>query len=203
MIRKFPLFIFIPLIFSGMSCSQPAFTDLAEDLVQPIIDVNLSDQLAAEDFFPALPSTGNLIQPDDFTYLGFFRLPDGSGGSDWDYSGHGLTYFPDGDPEGSVDGFPGSLFGFGHDHQLFVSEINIPEPVITTNLEEANTAQTLQTFADLSGGIFNTEGMSIPRAGPAYLAEPQPRLHFTFGQHIQDFEESHGWANLNLSNPDA
>lgn len=201
--RKFPLLIFIPLIFSGFSCSQPASTDLVEDQVQSASDVNPSDRPAAEDFLPALPSSGSLIQPEDFTYLGFFRLPEPSGGSDWDYSGHGLTYFPEGDPGGSADGFPGALFGFGHDHQLFVSEISIPEPAITTNLEEANTAQTLQPFADLTGGIFNTGGMSIPRAGLAYMAEPQHRLHFTFGQHIQDFEESHGWANLNLSNPDA
>ena len=203
MIRKLPLLIFIPLIFSGISCSQPASTDLVEDQVPSASDVNQPDRPAAEDFLPALPSSGSLIQPEDFTYLGFFRLPEPSGGSDWDYSGHGLTYFPDGDPGGSEDGFPGSLFGFGHDHQLFVSEISIPEPAITTNLEEANTAQTLQPFADLTGGIFNAEEMSIPRAGLAYMAEPQPRLHFTFGQHIQDFEVSHGWANLNLSTPDA
>ena len=203
MIRKLPLLIFIPLIFSGISCSQPVSTDLAEDQVQSASDVNQPDRPAAEDFLPALPSSGSLIQPEDFTYLGFFRLPEPSGGSDWDYSGHGLTYFPDGDPGGSEDGFPGSLFGFGHDHQLFVSEISIPEPAITTNLEEANNAQTLQPFADLTGGIFNAEEMSIPRAGLAYMAEPHPRLHFTFGQHIQDFEVSHGWANLNLSTPDA
>jgi hypothetical protein len=186
-----------------MSCSQPASTSLADDQVQSASDLNPPDRPGAEDFTPVLPSSGNLIQPYDFTYLGFFRLPEPSGGSDWDYSGHGLTYFPDGDSEGSADGFPGSLFGFGHDHQLFVSEISIPKPAITANLEETNTAQTLQPFADLAGGIFNAEGMSIPRAGLAYIAEPQPRLHFTFGQHIQDFEESHGWANLNLSKPDA
>ncbi len=203
MSRKFHLLIIIPVIFSGMSCSQPAYTDQAETLVQPVSDGDTPDYSAVEEFSPALPSTNSLIQPDDFTYVGFFRLPEPSGGSDWDYSGHGLTYFPEGDPEGPADGFPGSLFGFGHDHQLLVSEISIPEPVITTNLEEANTAQTLQPFADLTGGIFNPEGMSLPRAGLAYAAEPQPRLHFTFGQHIQDFEESHGWANLNLSNPDA
>jgi len=203
MSRKLTLLLFIPLIFSGISCSQPVSTDLAENQIQPANDGNTPDYSAVEEFSPVLPSSDSLIQPDDFTYLGFFRLPEPTGGSDWDYSGHGLTYFPDGDPEGSSDGFPGTLFGFGHDHQLFVSEISIPEPVITTNLEEANIAQTLQPFADLAGGMFNIDGMSLPRAGLAYMAEPQPRLHFTFGQHIQDFEESHGWADLNLSNPDA
>ncbi|MBT3188122.1 MAG: hypothetical protein HN736_15225 [Anaerolineae bacterium] len=28
------------------------------------------------------------------TYLGAFRLPDASGGSNWEYSGHGLTHRP-------------------------------------------------------------------------------------------------------------
>jgi hypothetical protein len=41
--------------------------------------------------------------------------------------------------------------------------------------------------------------MTIPRAGIAYLADPEPRLHFTFGQHIQDFEPSHGWGMVDLS----
>jgi hypothetical protein len=45
--------------------------------------------------------------------------------------------------------------------------------------------------------------MTIPRAGIAFLAEPEPRLHFTFGQHFQDFESSRGWSTLNLSNPEA
>lgn len=144
-----------------------------------------------------------LIQPEDLVYLGFFRLPEPNGESDWDYSGHGLTYYPGGDPNGPDDGFPGSLFGFGHDHQLYVSEISIPAPALTKNLNEAPAAETLQPFADLTSGIFKADAMSIPRAGLEYLAEPVGRLHFTFGQHIQDFEPSHGWAGLDLSDPDA
>ncbi|MEJ2412068.1 MAG: hypothetical protein P8Y34_03600 [Anaerolineales bacterium] len=144
-----------------------------------------------------------LIQPEDLVYLGFFRLPEPNGESDWDYSGHGLTYYPGGDPNGPADGFPGSLFGFGHDHQLFVSEISIPAPVLTRNLSSAPAAETLQPFANLTGGIFKANELSIPRAGLEYLAEPEGKLHFAFGQHIQDFEPSHGWADLNLSAPTA
>ena len=144
-----------------------------------------------------------LIQPEDLVYRGYFRLPEPSGGSDWDYSGHGLTYYPDGDPGGEGDGFPGSLFGFGHDHQLYVSEISIPAPVISDDPQNANIAETIQPFADLTDGIFVAEDMVIPRAGIAYLPQPQPFLHFAFGQHIQDFEPSHGWANLDLSDPQA
>ncbi len=149
-----------------------------------------------------IPETDQ-IHAHDLKYLGYFRLPDGSGGSDWDYSGHGLTYYPDGDPGGESDGYPGSLFGFGHDHQLFVSEINIPVPLATKDLGSSNVADTLQEFSDLTGGMFRAEEMVIPRAGIAFLAKPSPRLHFTFGQHIQDFEVSHGWAGLDLDHPDA
>jgi hypothetical protein len=145
------------------------------------------------------------IQPTDLVYLGAFRLPDGSGGSNWDYSGQGLTYFPDGDPGGPGDGFPGSLYGYGHDHQLFVSEINIPTPVNSRDLDALNTADTLQAFTDLTPGIFSAEEMTIPIAGIEYLPPQRDqgsgKLHFVWGQHFQEFEPSHGWAELDLSKP--
>ena len=151
------------------------------------------------------PPSSDVLMPDDLKYLGAFRLPDASGGSNWEYSGQGLTYYPDGDPNGPDDGFPGSLFGFGHDHHVQVSEISIPVPVISKNLDDLNTAVTLQPFADISGGLFNPETMDLPVADLAYLpvqtVEDTGKLHFTFGQHFQDFEPSHGWAELNLSNP--
>jgi len=200
--KKISLLLLIPLMIGGVSCNLPDSANLEEEQIVQPADVVQSDHSTAEDYPNAIPSTGNLIQPEDFVYLGYFRLPEPSGGSDWDYSGHGLTYYPDGDPEGAADGFPGSLYGFGHDHQLYVSEISIPEPVITSSLAEVNTAGTLQPFADITGGIFNTAEMTIPRAGLAFVADPEPRLHFAFAQHIQDFEISHGWANLDLSNPE-
>ena len=148
--------------------------------------------------------SGDVIQPEELIYLGAFRLPDVSGGSSWDYSGHGLSYFPEGDLDGPNDGFPGSLFGVGHDHNLQVSEISIPEPVISKNLDDLNTAETLQPFADITGGAI-TEELALPRLGLEYLT-PQAeqttgKLHFAWGQHIQGFEPSHGWAELDLSNP--
>ena len=88
--------------------------------------------------------SSELILPEDLVYRGAFRLPDGSGGSNWDYSGTALTWYPQGDPNGSADGFPGSLFGSGHDHHLMVSEIGIPQPVmISDNVDDLNTAETL------------------------------------------------------------
>lgn len=190
------------ILFLGISC-QSSPQDVSVQSVDDQEDQEvIVDQPAPEDDFNRAPIPERiLIQPDDLIYRGYFRLPEGSGASNWEYSGHGLTYYPDGDPGGEEDGFPGSLFGFGHDHQLLVSEISIPAPVISKNLADAPTAETLQGFADLTGGIFSAEEMTIPRAGLAYLADPEPRLYFTFGQHIQDFEVSHGWAGLDLNHP--
>ena len=83
------------------------------------------------------PPSSDILTPEDLEYLGAFRLPDANGGSNWEYSGQGLTFFPGGDPGGSDDGFPGSLFGFGHDHHMQVSEISIPEPIISENLSRS------------------------------------------------------------------
>jgi hypothetical protein len=95
----------------------------------------------------------------------------------------------------------------GHDQQQYVSEISIPEPVISKDLESLNRATTLQPFDDLTGGIFNAEEMVIPRSGIEYLPAldggSMGKIHFTWGQHIQDFEASYGWGGLDLSNPQA
>ncbi len=145
------------------------------------------------------------IQPEDLEYLAAFRLPDGSGRSDWNYSGGAMAYYPSGDASGDENGFSGSIFAIGHDHQQYVSEISIPVPVISSrkNLEELNTATTLQDFSDMTGGMFGY--LEMPTAGLAYLP-PQGdqitgKLHFCWGQHLQYQEASHGWCELDLSQP--
>lgn len=157
---------------------------------------------------PAEPVTlpADLLRPTDLTYLGAFRLPDGSGGSNWDYSGYAMTYYPDGDPKGTDDGHQGSLFAVGHDHHQMVSEISIPAPMISEakNLNELNTASTLQEFHDIRGGQFGE--LEIPRAGLEYLPpqgkQASGKLHYCWGQHNQDQQDpSHGWCELNLSVP--
>ena len=164
-----------------------------------------SVQEAAEPItFPEDPPASDLLTTEDLIYLGAFRLPEASGGSDWDYSGHGLTYYPAGDPDGPDDGYPGSLFGVGHDQQLYVSEISVPKPVISHNLESLNTAVTLQSFQDITNGAI-TEALALPRLGieflPAQDGQSSDKLHYCVGQHIQHFEPSHGWSELDLSNP--
>ncbi|MBC8180847.1 T9SS type A sorting domain-containing protein [candidate division KSB1 bacterium] len=155
--------------------------------------------------FLITPCYSQLIQPEDLEYKGAFRLPEGSGGSDWYYSGNAMTYYPDGDSSGPNDGFPGSIFAIGHDHQQYVSEISIPAPVISSekNFDELNTATTLQPFSDITGGMFGY--LEMPTAGLSYLPpqgnQSSGKLYFCWGQHIQFQEVSHGWCELNLSNP--
>ncbi len=73
---------------------------------------------------------GNRIQPEDFVYKGAFRLPEVAGDCDWTYSGHAMTYYPNGDVASS-DNYPGSLFATGNDAVCqHVSEISIPNPVV-------------------------------------------------------------------------
>lgn len=152
------------------------------------------------------PAFGQRIQPEDLEYRGAFRLPHEPGGSNWEYSGFAMTHFPMGDPGGPVDGYPGSLFAMGHDHDYLVSEINIPIPIISPSkrLDDLNVAETLQPFADVLSHLFPVP--EITRAGLAYLpAQPgqtSDKIHFCFGDHNQfDRAPSHGWCELTLSDP--
>jgi len=145
-----------------------------------------------------------LIQPEDLIYQGAFNLPQGSGGSTWEYSGYGATFFPDGDPDGEADDYPGSIFAIGHDHQQMVSEISIPVPIIseTKNYFELNTASTLQPFTDITQNMFGE--LEIPRADLAYCQiDGQDKLFFCWGQHYQ-FERvpSHGCCNVDFEQLD-
>ncbi len=155
---------------------------------------------------PAPAGPTSLLQPGELIYLGAFRLPAGSGDSNWEYSGYAMTCYPGGDPDGPDDGFPGSLFILGHDQHQLVSEVSIPIPVVSARKDPAdlNVAATLQPFADITGGMFGA--LELPRAGLEYLppqaGQESGKLHFAWGQHFQ-FEQapSHGWAGLDLSNP--
>jgi hypothetical protein len=155
------------------------------------------------------PLSGSLIQPADLTYLGAFRLPsDAPEEEGWLWSGEALAYYPDGDPGGPADGFPGSLFGTGHNWNQYVSEISIPVPIVSSgkNLEELNTATTLQPFQDIRGGTIDWP-LEQPRAGLEYLPslgeQESGKLYFCWAQHLDEgaTNPSHGWAELDLSNP--
>jgi hypothetical protein len=160
---------------------------------------------------PPTPDVSNLpaelIHPDDLVYQGVFRLPDGPDEYGWYWGGAAMTYYPGGDPSGPADGTPGSIFGTGHDWHQYVSEISIPAPVISPakNLEELNTATTLQEFQDIQGGLFGE--FEIPRVGLEYLPpqgdQTSGKLYFAWTQHMDEggTDPTHGWSELDLSSP--
>jgi len=150
---------------------------------------------------------GQLVQPQDLEYLGAFRMPEGSNGTSWEWGGTAAAYYPDGDPEGSGDGYPGSIFATGHEWEQQISEISIPVPVISgsKDVNDLNTAVTLQDFHDIRGDLFGY--LEIPRVGLEYLPkqgeQTTGKLYYCWGQHMQEGDDgpSHGWFELDLSNP--
>ncbi|MGB3713521.1 MAG: hypothetical protein WA996_03735 [Candidatus Promineifilaceae bacterium] len=168
-------------------------------LVQPAVVENTPGSLPA-----------SLIQPEDLRYLGAFRLPDAQPfETGWAWSGEALAFRPDGDPGGPDDGFPGSLFGTGHNWNQYVSEIDIPAPVHSPekDLNVLNTAATLQPFQDIRGSLFDHLDFEVPRAGlvyqPAQEGQSTGTLHFCWGQHFQEegHQPSHGSSKPVLSDP--
>lgn len=149
----------------------------------------------------------SVINPQtDITYLGAFRLPTGSGVSRWGYGGDGLTYYPQGDPNGPDDKYPGSLFGFGHIYEMAVSEISIPEPVISPNksLNDLNQATTLQPFAKVD--TFAHKHLTQPVGDLAYLPkqgnQSSDKLYYIFGSDYNwDKIPSHSASDLTLASP--
>ena len=157
---------------------------------------------------------GGAILPDDFTYLGAFRLPDdGDRPRTFEYGGSAMTFRPDGDPEGEADGFSGSLFIAGHDRLPYgelpdgnqVAEVTIPAPVIAGDPAALPQAEFLQPFTDVAGGAF--VGLEeLPRMAMLYLDHPQSgaAVHLAFGQHFQSdpTQATHGWFSPDLTSPD-
>lgn len=215
--RKTKFFLFTALVLLLISCSVfgvtgetaiPANDLPLEETVEP---VNPLEGNATIDV--VIPPSADVLLPDDFEYLGAFRLP---GGEDppltFAYGGNAMTFNPDGDPAGSGDGFPGTLFVTGHDRVAYggvpdgdqVAEVSIPVPVIADSLEGLNTGEFIQDFANVTAGHF-TELEEIPKVGLTYLNRPEtgPIIHITWGQHLQPQEiASHAWFNANLSDPD-
>jgi hypothetical protein len=145
------------------------------------------------------------IQPEDLTYIGAFRLPPEIG---WEYGGAAMAYFPDGDPAGPDDGFPGSLFATGHNWYQEVAEISIPAPVFSRNATDLPVAEMLQPFQNIRGDLFDFLDFEIPRVGLAYLpaqaAQSTGKLYVAWGEHYQEEGQavSHGWSELDLADPE-
>ena len=133
-------------------------------------------------YLPAVDNqhAAGLIQPGDLVYAGAFRLPPSPGTPEnvgWEWGGTALAYRADGDAGGPADGYPGSLYGAGHEHTQHLSEFEIPVPVVSAgkNLAELNVARTLQGFANVRGSLYDGLDWEMPRVG---LAIARGKLHF-------------------------
>jgi hypothetical protein len=159
-------------------------------------------------------SSPERLSPSDLAYLGAFRLPDSPGTPDnvgWEWGGSALAYYPGGDPSGPADGYPGSLFGAGHDQTQHLSEIDIPVPKISPgkNVEDLNRARALQGFANVRGSLFDHLDWEMPRVGLAYLprqgSQTSDKLYFCWATHAPgndtDAGPTHGWCELDLAAP--
>jgi len=95
----------------------------------------------------------NTVNPDSIEYLGAFKVPEGNWDGDnyfsWSYSNGAIAYSPDGDP-GNADDFSGSLFGIDHVYRTAASEITIPTPVNSRDLDELPRAEYIQHPTDIS-----------------------------------------------------
>jgi hypothetical protein len=194
----------------GLGCNVAKLAPGGDDAESPSATVEGEPDTPA-----AVTSTasGPVIRPDQFEYLGAFRLPEGGDRPDtFAYGGGAMTYRPDGDPEGAQDGFPGSLFITGHDRLPYgelpngnqVAEVDIPIPIRADSVEELNRSKFLQGLTDVAAGFF--EGLDeLPRVGMLYLDHPAtgPKIHLTWGQHLQPDEPfaTHAWFNPTLEDP--
>ncbi|HNT75366.1 MAG TPA: hypothetical protein PKH77_10140 [Anaerolineae bacterium] len=153
---------------------------------------------------PARPPSGALVTPDDFTYLGAFRLPDdGDRPRTFAYGGNAMTFNPDN----------GTLFIMGHDRMAYgdlpdgnqVAEISLPTPVNSRNVADLPAAEFRQGFHNVLAGRF-TDLEEIPRAGMAYLDHPAtgPKIHLGWGQHLPPDTPvpTHGWFAPDLAQAD-
>ncbi len=154
----------------------------------------------------AAPLQAARIQPEvDLEYLGAFRVPAEPANGTWSYGGSGLTYDPEGDPNGPKDGFPGSLFGIGDLRRGQVSEIDIPIPrrSPTGTLGELPEARTLQPFAQVTHGLqTNTlTGTSLGDVEVVRRPGQEPLLFWLLYTYYMPVPEKPtlGWKSVELT----
>ena len=147
------------------------------------------------------------LMPDNLVYQGAFSFPDGD---EWAYSGHALAWYPHGDPTGSEDGYPGSLYAAAHVHGGYIGEISIPAPAKTEALIDLPKAEVIQPPADITGGwkdncTFHPECIYRELDGLVYLSNINKiawnlRDWYNTARFDQD---SLGWSNLEMNDPQA
>ncbi|MDX8551792.1 hypothetical protein KHC33_01230 [Methanospirillum sp. J.3.6.1-F.2.7.3] len=194
----------LPPVFSSKNAQMiPPFSD---PTISPLLLNPISDPVELS----VVSSSPARLSPDDLQYIGAFRVPiseDEEYG--WAYGGGGLSYYPAGDPMGGNDGYPGLLFGMGHDQKNKITEISIPQPVISPDKQvtDLNTAGTIQSFTDLNEGIFTDSGQGAPLKGdvcyiPKQTGQSSDHVYFTFAEHLEfDLVASLASSTPNLASP--
>ena len=194
----------------SLGCSSVSLAPAEDETEAPSATVEVEPDAPAAG--TSIPS-GPVIRPEQFEYMGAFRLPEGGDRPlTFAYGGGAMTYRPDGDLDGAQDGFPGSLFITGHDRLPYgelpngnqVAEVDIPVPIRAGSIEELNRSGFVQGFEDVAHGFF--EGLDeLPRVGMLYLDHPAtgPKVHLTWGQHLQpdDPFATHAWFDPTLGDP--
>lgn len=141
-----------------------------------------------------------LLRPDDLEYLGAFRLPDTDPklASRFPYGGQSLAFNPDGN-QGA-----GSLFVAGHDHHQMVAEVSLAEPRKDRDVAKLATANLLQPFADVTGGLRGSFTGKAMRLG-GMLVHDKRLVWTTYKWYNVDGEilPSHGISSLDLAQPNA
>ncbi|MBN1284048.1 MAG: hypothetical protein JXB47_01475 [Anaerolineae bacterium] len=185
------------LMLTACRAPEPETLDIATD--PPVTHPTTAPPLTPSSS-DSLPSA--LVTPNDFTYLGAFRLPGGDEPPQtFAYGGNAMTFNPDN----------GTLFVMGHDRVAYggvpngnqVAEISIPTPLDTRAVDELPVAAFAQGFHNPTAGYF-TNLEEIPKVGLQYLNHPAtgPLLHIAWGNHLQaEGEPSHGWFNATLDRP--
>ena len=93
-------------------------------------------------------STAQLIQEADMTYLGAFRVPQGSyNGISYAWGGAGIGYY-----QANNSLFILSIYGEN------AAEMSIASPVITSDLDNLNIASNLQAWVDITEGNLDNVG---------------------------------------------
>lgn len=206
--RIFFLFCAISLMMGTFGC------DFAEPEDNSAGEVTGTTLQTSE--MPFFVVEADLVHPEDFIYLGAFRLPgNGERPLTFAYGGEAMTFNPGGNPGSTGDQFPGSLFVMGHNRMPYgelphgnqVAEISIPRPIITDSIDQLPIGEFIQDFQVIDSGMFAAYE-EIPRVGMEYLDMPAtgPLIHLSWGQHFHDQLSTqaagYAWFNPDLSEPE-
>ncbi|MCP3874218.1 MAG: hypothetical protein GY699_13815 [Desulfobacteraceae bacterium] len=146
----------------------------------------------------------SLIYPENFSYMGAFKLP-GNEGRDqsFSYGGYAMTYASLNDGSLYIMGHPRLAYGeFDNGNQ--VAQVTIPKLIQSKDVSQLKTASFLQNFVNIRGNLFKPYA-EIPQVGMAYLDIPQTgkKIHVCWGQHFHESPEekvsTHAWFNPDLS----